>query len=48
MNKKYKLSELAKDLKLSNGEIVECLEKLTGETKKTVASLTPEEIGYVL
>ena len=48
MNKKYKLSELAKDLKLSNGEVVECLEKLTGETKKTVASLTPEEIGYVL
>ena len=48
MNKKYKLSELAKDLKLSNGEIVECLEKLSGETKKTVASLTPEEIGYVL
>ncbi len=48
MNKKYKLSELAKDLKLSNGEVVECLERLTGETKKTVASLTPEEIGYVL
>ena len=48
MNKKYKLNELAKDLKLSNAQVVECLEGLTGETKKTVASLTPEEIGYVL
>lgn len=47
MNKKYKLNELAKDLKLSNNQLIECLEKLTGETKKTVSVLTPEEIGYV-
>lgn len=47
MNKKYKLNELAKDLKLSNNQVIECLEKLTGETKKTVSALTPEEIGYV-
>lgn len=48
MNKKYKLNELAKDLKLSNNQIIECLEKLTGETKKTVSALSEEEIGYVL
>ncbi|WP_295207394.1 translation initiation factor IF-2 [Ruminococcus sp.] len=44
---KYKLSELAKDLKVSNNELVECLEKLNGETKKTQSALTPEEISYV-
>ena len=48
MNKKYKLNELAKDLGLTNAEVAECLEKLTGEAKKTVASLTPQEVGYVL
>lgn len=48
MNKKYKLNELAKDLGLTNAEVAECLEKLTGEAKKTVASFTPQEVGYVL
>ncbi len=48
MNKKYKLNELAKDLGLTNAEVAECFEKLTGEAKKTVASLTPQEVGYVL
>lgn len=48
MNKKYKLNELAKDLGLTNAEVAECLEKLTGEAKKTVASLTPQEVWYVL
>ena len=44
---KYKLSDLAKDLKLSNNELIECLDKLGGEPKKTQSSLTPEEISYV-
>lgn len=47
MNMKYKLNELAKDLKVSNGQVIECLEKFSGETKKTMSALTPEEIGYV-
>ena len=42
---KTKLGELAKDLKVSNGDIVKCLETYDG---KTQASLVPEEVGYVL
>ena len=45
---KTKLGELAKDLKVSNGDIVKCLETYDGETRKTQASLVPEEVGYVL
>ena len=45
--KKYKLNELAKDLKLTSAELVECLEALGGERKKTVSALTPEEGSYV-
>ena len=45
---KYKLNELAKDIKVSANEIIECLEKLNGETKKTQSALTPEEAAYVL
>ena len=45
---KYKLSELAKDLKVTNNEVIECIEKYNGETKKTVSSLTPEEVTYTL
>lgn len=44
---KIKLNELAKNLKLSNNDIVECLVKLDGETRKTQAALSPEEISYV-
>ena len=40
---KYKLNELSKDIKVSANEIIECLEKLNGETKKTQSALTPEE-----
>lgn len=45
---KYKLNELAKDLKLSSAQVIECLEKYTGETKKTVSSLNAEEVSIVL
>lgn len=45
--KKYKLNELAKDLKLSNAEVIECLGALGGDAKKTVSALAPEEVSYV-
>ena len=45
---KYKLNELAKDLKLSNSQVVECLEKYKGETKKTVSALSVDEVSFVL
>ncbi len=48
MNKKYKLNELAKDLKLNSSEVAECLAKLNGETKKTVSALSDSEVSYVL
>ena len=47
-NNKLKLNELAKDLKLSNNDIIECLEKLNGEQKKTQSALTQEEVSYVV
>lgn len=48
MATKYKLNELAKDLKLSGAEVVKCLEEAFGETKKTVSALNENEINYVL
>ena len=45
---KTKLGELAKDLNVTNADIVKCLETYDGETRKTQASLLPEEVGYVL
>lgn len=47
-NNKLKLNELAKDLKLSNNDIIECLEKYNGEQKKTQSALTHEEVSYVV
>ncbi len=44
---KYKLNDLAKDLKLNANDIIECLAHQYG-AKKTVSSLTPEEVNYVL
>lgn len=48
MATKYKLNELAKDLKLGNAEVVKCLEEAFGETKKTVSALSDAEINYVM
>ena len=45
---KTKLGELAKDLNAANADIVKCLETYDGETRKTQASLLPEEVSYVL
>ena len=39
---------MAKDLKVTNNDLIECLGKLGGEPKKTQSVLTPEEISYVL
>ncbi len=44
---KYKLNDLAKDLKINPNDIIECLAKEYG-AKKTVSSLNPEEVNYVL
>ena len=47
MAKNYKLGELAKDLKLPSADVIKCLDGAFGEAKKTVSSLTPEEVTYV-
>ena len=44
---KYKLNDLAKDLKINPNDIIEVLAKEYG-AKKTVSSLNPEEVNYVL
>ncbi|EXM38912.1 MAG: translation initiation factor IF-2 [Ruminococcus albus] len=45
--KKIKLNDLAKSLALGNNDIIECLEKLDGVSRKTQAALSPEEVSYV-
>ena len=47
MVKNYKLGELAKDLKLTSADVINCLEGVFGEPKKTVSSLSPQEVTYV-
>lgn len=44
---KYKLSDLARDLKLPANDIIDCLAGRYG-AKKASATLTPEEVNYVL
>lgn len=44
---KYKLNDLAEDLKLSANDIIECLAKEYG-AKKASSILMPEEVNYVL
>ena len=44
---KYKLSDLAKHLKLAPQEIIDCLAAKYG-VKKASSSLAPEEVNYVL
>ena len=44
---KYKLSDLARDLKLPANDIIDCLAGRYG-AKKASAMLTPEEVNYVL
>ena len=45
---KYKLGELAKDLELTNNDVISCLAQLSEDAKKSQSALTPEEISYVL
>ena len=46
--KKYKLSELAKDINVSSNDVIGCLGKLSEDTKKTASMLTPEEVSFVM
>ncbi|MBP1572403.1 MAG: translation initiation factor IF-2 [Oscillospiraceae bacterium] len=46
--KKYKVSELAKDLGTTSNDIIECLAKAFEGTKKNSSSLLDEEVNYVL
>ena len=46
MIKKYKLSDLAKDLKLPASELIEALAGQFG-AKKSGSSLTPDEVNYI-
>ena len=45
---KIKVTDLAKSLDVGNNDIIECLAKLDGNTRKIQASLEPEEISYVM
>ena len=45
---KYKLNELAKDLKVDKNEVIECIEKYNGETKKTMSALSVDEVNFVV
>ncbi len=47
MAKNYKLGELAKNLKLPSADVIACLNEAFSEPKKTVSSLTPQEVTYV-
>ena len=44
---KYKLSDLAKDLKLNPNDVIECLAKDFG-AKKSGSTLNPDEVNFVL
>lgn len=48
MATKYKVSDLAKDLKVKNNEVIDLIEKYLKITKKGVSSLENEEISLVL
>lgn len=48
MMKKYKISELAKDLKLASKELVESLKKYFKKPPKTTTSLTDDEANIAL
>ncbi len=48
MSNKVKLNELAKDLKVTNQELIEELTKLGFEGKKSTTALTEEELNLVL
>ena len=45
---KYRVHEVAKDLGLPNKEVIDTLQKYTGETKKHMTALTENELDVVL
>ncbi len=48
MMKKYKISELAKDLNVQNKDIIALLQPLSEETKRYTSALTEQELDFVL
>ena len=44
---KYRVHEIAKDLNVSNKEIIELIKEHFGETKKHMTALTEEELNFV-
>jgi len=44
---KYRVHEVAKDLNLSNKDVIDVLQKYTGETKKHMTALTEDELDLV-
>ena len=44
---KYRVHEVAKDLGLPNKEVIDTLQKYTGETKKHMTALTENELDVV-
>lgn len=45
---KYKVNELAKDLKIQTADVIDCLQQFNGEIKKNQSSLNSDEISFVL
>ena len=48
MTEKCKLNDLAKDLGVSNKELIDLLEKKYGEQKKATAVLVDKELNFVI
>ena len=44
---KYRVHEVAKDLNIPNKDVIDTLQKYTGETKKHMTALTEEELDLV-
>lgn len=47
MMRKYRVHEVAKDLNIPNKDVIEALQKYTGETKKHMTALTEDELDIV-
>ena len=48
MTEKCKLNDLAKDLGVSNKELIDLIEARFGEQKKATAVLVDQELNYVV
>ena len=45
---KYRVTDVAKDLQISNKAVIEAIEKYCGETKKAMTALNEQELDIVL